>query len=219
MPLGIVSDSEFDAERQNSDSLHESNSPGENHLNNTKIDFEDSIKPSEETEEVKIPEIITSSQIAGRHEGIGNIPQSLRKVLADDVITNGVKSAQSLVSGLGMKVSQPTLNTYGNGETSPGSNTPASQDMFEYVNGRKAKITKKALNKINMALELIDSSKMAGLDARELTGIAKDMAVVVDKMQPAKKEETKKDPVQFIMMMPQMHQENHYETVVAKDAF
>jgi hypothetical protein len=60
---------------------------------------------------------------------------------------------------------------------------------------------------------------MQGLEARELSGVAKDMAIIAEKMEPKQKESEKVAPVQFIMMAPQINNEAHYETVVAKDNY
>jgi hypothetical protein len=217
MPLGIVSNTDFEVERQNSDSQFEINPSEYNDKIKESVVDDDSNK--EEEEEVIIPEIVTSASIVGRKSDIGNVPQSLRKILAEEAVVGGNKSAQQLMDGLGMNLSQPTLSTYKRGEVSPDIPTNDSKDLYDYINGRKNKIGKRALNRLNLALAHLDEAKLRGLEARELSGVAKDMAIIAEKMEPKQKEQEKVAPVQFIMMAPQINNEAHYETVVAKDNY
>ncbi len=150
----------------------------------------------------------------GRDKDVPNVPQSLRKVIGETAATEGLKSAMHLASSFG--ISQPTTSTYARGEISPGQ---TNDDLVNHINGRKTKITKKAINRLNMALNHIDETKLLGCDAKELSGIAKDMASVVNAMEPKQKEDGQKDPVQFHFYAPQVRNENHYETVVAKDNY
>jgi hypothetical protein len=221
MPLGIVSNTDFEVERQNSDSQFEViNNYNPNDYKKSEI-----IEVNKDTENTNSEEpraltpIITSAQITGRKSDIGNVPQSLRKILAEEAVMGGNKSAQQLMDGLGMNLSQPTLSTYKRGEVSPDIPTNDSKDLCDYINGRKNKIGKRALNRLNLALAHLDEAKLQGLEARELSGVAKDMAIIAEKMEPKQKEQEKVAPVQFIMMAPQINNEAHYETVVAKDNY
>ncbi len=195
MPLGIVSDKDFEIEKQNSEVNHPS-----------KItNVED--KPIVTSDVIIMPSV-------GRDNGVPNVPQSLRKILGETVATEGLKSAMQLADGLG--ISQPTLSTYARGEVSPG---VTNTDLTAHINNRKTKISKRALNKLNMALNHIDEQKLLGCDAKELSSVAKDMAHVVNAMSPKDSESAKTEPVQFHFYAPQVRNENHYETVVAKDNY
>lgn len=239
MPLGIVSNEDFESEQANSDSSVK------NQVNGKKIDFDESSDeiptngltdnnlPSKESEprasqstsdSVIIPEIVTSDMIpgkrAGRPKDIGNVPQSLRKIIAEESVVNGNKSAKSLVSALGGSLSDTTISTYKGGNVSPSNGVSAKDnDLLEYINQRKVNLGKKALNKMSLALNGLTADKMEPLEPKELASIAKDMSIIVDKMQPTKRDEEKFQPVQFIMMAPQINNENHYEVVKAKDNY
>ena len=205
MPLGIVNDQEFEQEINNS-SVDSNNYDKPRASNPTTVITSDSL-----------PEIEILPSV-GRTPEVSNVPQSLRKILGEEVAVNGLRSARQLADSLG-GISQPTLSTYGRGEVSPNGKNDQDNDLTNYINGRKGKITKKALHKINLALSLMDETKLMGCDAKELSSVAKDMSVVVKQMEPTVKEEEKKDPVQFHFYSPVIKQENHYETVTAKDNY
>ena len=194
MPLGIVSDTDFDKERNNSDVL----------IND---------KNAEKDSPIVTSDVLIMPNV-GRDRDVPNVPQSLRKVLGETVATEGLKSAMHLASSMG--ISQPTASTYARGEVSPGT---TDEDLLSHINNRKTKISKKALNKLNLALNNLDETKLLGCDAKELSSVAKDMASVVNAMEPKSVGETTKDPVQFHFYAPQVRNENHYETVVAKDNY
>jgi predicted transcriptional regulator len=194
MPLGIVSHSDYQKEK-----------------NNSSIEHQSIPKP---TENPIITSDVLPSKQPGRDADVPNVPQSLRKLLGEEVAVNGLRSAMEIANSFG--ISQPTTSTYARGEISPG---VPNKDLSEYINGRKTKISKRALNKLNMALNHIDDSKLMQCDAVELSSVAKNMAAVAGAMEPKDKEEEKKDPVQFHFYAPQVRNENHYETVVAKDNY
>jgi len=197
LPLGIVSDKEFDSERINSDVSH-------------------TIERNEDTE--KSTPVVTSDVLTlpsvGRDKDVPNVPQSLRKMLGEEVATNGLKSAMNLAASFG--ISQPTASTYARGEVSPGTTNP---DLLQHINNRKTKISKRALNKLSMALNHLDDSKLMGCDAKELSSVAKDMAAVVNSMSPKQDESAQTNNAQFHFYAPQIRNEKHYETVVAKDNY
>lgn len=247
MPLGIVSNRDFELERMNSDAtiLEEVNghtidfnesvneSPKEDEVvkeSDEDVECSDSTKterraPVTPFDDVKIPEIVTSDMIrnpmgAGRMKDVSNVPQSLRKIIAEESIEHGNKSAKNLLSNLGVTLSAPTVSTYKSGNISPKNDISiGDNDLLEYINQRKGKLGKKALNKLNLALTHLDEAKLQGLEAKELSGVAKDMAIIVDKMQPTKRDEEKVAPVQFVIMAPQINNESHYQVVKAKDNY
>jgi hypothetical protein len=206
MALGIVTDTDFEKELNNSS-------------HTTKTVMTD-IPPRASNSEVIIPTIVENPSV-GRTPDVSNVPQSLRKILAETHAVEGLGRAQELANSLiPGGISQPTLSTYGNGQISRGNHKSSeSNDLLNYVNGRKTKITKRALNKINLAMSLMDEDKLNSCDAKELSAITKDMAQVVKHMEPEQREDRKSEPVQFIMYAPQVRTENNYDVVVAKDNY
>ena len=214
MPLGIVSDKEFESQLE---SIHDSF--------NKSIPLVDNIPPraleipTENNPTVLVPSIV-DSPTAGRNKDVLNIPQSLRKIVAETTFMEGAKRANDLLNGLGVNgLHQPTLSKLANGVTTFGKETKNSKDITNHLNNRKTKISNRALNKINLALANMSAEKFEELEMRELSAIAKDMAEVAKKMEPSKSEEDKKEPVQWVVYAPQIKQENHYEQVVAKDNY
>ena len=219
MPLGIMSNKEFESERLNSD-----NSYINEHTKQDIIE-QNNITPRAPEQAPQNPDPIITSDIltiksAGRHNDVNNIPQSLRKILGEEVAINGLASAKLLAESLG-GISQPTLNTYARGEISPGQNSNESNELLAYVNQRKTKITKKALNKINLAMTLIDEDKLSECNALQLSQVAQSMSNVVRNMEPTRQntDDKKDNNVQFHFYAPQIKNEQHYEVVTAKDNF
>lgn len=222
MPLGIVSDKDFESELSNS---------GVGHIQTPNKEEDSEQRPSNlnhanPTDEIPDNPITTSDVLqmksVGRLPDVNNVPQSLRKILGETVVTEGLASAKQLVSSLVPNgISQPTLSTYATGNISRGEHeSKEAEDLRQYVNGRKTKISKKALNRLNLAVSLLDEQKLLGCNAETLTNVAKGMAQVVKHMEPSEnKSEEKKDPVQFHFYAPQVRNENHYDVVVAKDNY
>jgi hypothetical protein len=205
MPLGNVSNEDFEAELKNSSTV-------------LKIPLPVHKSPVLEVED---PIIINSADIIrrnehGRNEGDVNVPHSVRKLLGDTATFEGRQSALALASNLGISSSSVS------GYTNPKNSAMAEvnkQDITAMLLGRKTKISKRALNKLNLAISLISEDKLTELKATELSSVAKDMAQVAKHMEPPKSEDTKSEPVQFHFYAPQVRNENHYETVVAKDNY
>lgn len=212
MALGIVSNEDFESEVNNSSVDYGNNSID---YGNTNIPN----KSESDSDSDKSSPVVTSDVIIqknpGRHPEVSNIPQSLRKILGETTAVEGLARGKELANALGV-ISQPTLSTYARGEVSRG---VVNEDMTNYLNGRKTKISKRALNKLNLAISLIDETKLIGCEAKELSSVAKDMAIVAKQMEPSEKKEEQKDPVQFHFYAPQIRNENHYEVVNAKDAY
>jgi len=215
MPLGIVSDKDFEKEILNNgvDVIKNNTIPKEPRASLPTLEIPSNPEVQEDNP-IITSDVLTMKRV-GRHNDVDNVPMSLRKVLGEEHAIHGLKSAQSLANSLG-GLSQPTLSTYGRGQVSNGQ---SNDEMLTYINSRKTKISKRALNKLNLALSLIDDQKLMPLKATELSTVAKDMAIVAKQMEPSVKEDEKKDPVQFIMYAPQIRNENNYEVVQAKDNY
>lgn len=210
MPLGIVSDSDFNSE-----------------LNNSNREF---IRTPivERPKDVMIVDdkhienpIITSDTIIkkyhphGRHEDDVNVPQSLRKLIGDAAITEGRPAALEIAEQFGL--SNSSVATYTNPDNG-NLNERNSVDILNMLTTKKVKISKRALGKLNLAMGLITEEKLKDCKVETLSAVAKNMAQVAKNMEPSIKEETK-SPVQFVMFAPQINNENKYQTVIAKDNY
>lgn len=207
MPLGIVSPSEFEAEVNNSCIINRSND-------------EPKIEKSMEIIDDKV--VITSDVLIkkihehGRNEGDVNVPQSLRRLIGDAATFEGRPAALQLAHSFG--ISNPSVDNYTNPNNSSLSESNKN-DILNVLTNRKLKISNRAINKLNLAISMIDEDKLKECDARELSGVAKDMAQVAKHMEPEIPKEAEKTPVQFLMYAPVVKTENKYQTVIAKDNY
>ncbi len=152
MPLGIVSDRDFELERCNSDP-------------ELKQDINNNI-PRTSHEPIITGEVVNSPTV-GRIPEVPDIPISLKKIIGETHAIEGFQRAKELADSFG-GLSQPTLSTLGNGSTSRGNHkSRAGNELVEHINNRKTKISNKALNKINLALANMDEDKFAEANLKE----------------------------------------------------
>lgn len=181
MPLGIVSDKDFEKELGNSS---------------------------------KVPEIIPLPT-PGRNQGDNNVPDSLRKIIGETAEIDGRQDALELANTFG--ISPSSVSAYGNGSRS--TDSMDKQPNLEYINGAKARISKKAQHKLFKALNHLTDDKLQEAKAVDLASIAKSMSGIVKEMEPEKPKdpnEGKNGPA-FIVYSPQFRQENHYEVIQSRD--
>lgn len=220
MPLGIVSNEDFAAEVDNSATVFTPPTILKDIDSRKTPELINPLAPSDNDSE--LGQVVTSDAVikrmhnGGRNEGDVNVPQSMRKLIGDTATFEGRKSALELAASLG--ISPASVSGYTNPNNSALSETN-KDDIFSLLTTRKTKLSKRALNKLSLALSYIDEGKLQDLGARDLSAVAKDMAVVAKQMEPPSKESEKAEPVQFHFYAPQVRQENHYDVVTAKDNY
>lgn len=188
MPLGIVSDDEFDMEVERVSPNTRVRSNG----NGSKI-------------EAEIKEI----QGPGRVGGEKNIPQAVRQLIGISAIEDG-----SLELAKKFGVSSVTANHYANGVISPNyPNTSQSQQQLKNVTDSvRDRIATKARAKLLNALKHITDEALKGSRPRDLAGIAKDLAVVANTVEPERTETVTQGPT-FLVYAPQIRKEEYFETI------
>jgi hypothetical protein len=194
MPMGIVSDKDFDSELSK--------------VSDSPIKREESKSGIASTITAEIVDVTR-----GRPIGSVEVPNTLRKVIGETSITDGRQQAVDLAKQFG--ISPSSVSAYGVGATSTASydETPNAG----IINKTKDRISKRARNKLMLALKHITEDKLGETKARDLAGIAKDMSAVVKNMEPdSAKAPTSNGPT-FVFYSPQLHKEEHYETVYAKE--
>ena len=192
MPMGIVSEKEFQTELENSQKAPE--------------------KP--------LPEVLPiTGEIKdvnrGRGENSVGVPNSLRNLIGEESITNGRHAAVELGKSFG--ISPSSVSAYGVGATSTA--TYKERPNAPAINGVKDKIAKRARGKLMAALHHITNDKLQGANAKDLAGIAKDMSAVVKSMEPDTPKapgENSNGPT-FVFYAPQFHKEEHYDIVHVKE--
>lgn len=150
----------------------------------------------------------------GRGDGDVEVPESLRKLIGQESVTEGRGSAIELANNFG--VSPSSVSAYANG-----SNSTASYDTqpnLTAINEAKLRVTKKARNRLMMALNAITPEKMEGAKVREVAGIAKDMSAVIRNMEPEQSNRLGggTGPT-FVFYSPQPKTERMFEVVNVKE--
>ena len=189
MPLGIVSDSEFDYELKNS-------SPR-------------TIEPKDEI----TAEIIDVNK--GRGTGNLEVPNSLRQIIGETSKIDGRQEALDLANQFG--ISPSSVSAYANGATSTASfdSTPNKN----HIEDSKLRVSNRARFKLMSALKHMTADKLAGAKAKDLAGIAKDMSAVIRNMEPEKSQnpnDEKKGPT-FVFYAPQFKDEKSYDIIHVKE--
>ena len=201
MPMGIVSDAEFEKELNNS-------RPNKTRADIRPVttlvkDSSDSSDSSDNTIE------------RGRKEGDVNVPDSLRKLLGDVAVTSGRSDALALAKQFG--ISDSSVSAYSKGARSTA--TYNDRPSEKVINGAKMRVSMKARRKLLKALDSMTDDKLESCKARDLAGIAKDMAVVMKAMETdshSGEGESNKGPT-FMIFSPQFKSENDYKQVEAKE--
>jgi hypothetical protein len=190
MPLGVVNDSEFEAELDNSVKKPE--------LNNESA--------------VISGEVIDYSK--GRGNGNLEVPDSLRKIIGETSAIDGRQEAVELARHFG--IGSSSVSAYANGSTSTASYD--KRPNLSFINQKKERITKKAIRKLAKALDSITDDKLTDAKPQDLSGIAKDMSAIVKNMEPEKeKDGPKGNGPTFIFYTPTLKREDQFEIVHAKE--
>jgi len=199
MPMGIVSDSDFESELKINGTQTESRNNG--------------VEKSE-----PIP-IFKELPTKGRPEGTTEVPESIRKLIGEQANIEGRTSALELARGLG--ISDSSASAYANGATSTSTYNKADDELLGYINERRGKLTKRALNKLGHALALMTTSKLHECSGPQLAQVASVMSSVVKNLQPNQPENSKgivnNNSPSFIFMVPPTKKETSYEVISSKE--
>lgn len=192
MPMGIVSDKEFDSA------------------------LKDSRPKSTNTREESnsVPTVVPLPEKGRGHNP--EVPNALRQVIGEESAINGRDAALEMARQFG--ISPSAVSAYANGATSTASYN--DRPNLPVINQAKERIAKRARGKLMKALNKITDDKLDSASAKDLAGIAKDMSAVVRTMEPEQPKsptgEGSKGPT-FVFYAPQFHKEEHYDIVHAKE--
>lgn len=195
MPIGIVSDQDFDKELER--------------CGGTPARVPELVPSIQE--EVKRGSLETPRR--GRKEGDVNIPDSVRKIIGEESVINGRESALELAKELG--ISPSSVSAYAKGATSTSSYNNPESGLVRHLNKSRARAVKKAGKVLQTALNAITQDKLDYADATDLSGIAKDMSVIIKNLEPQAEpvdRETKTSP-QFVIFAPQFREEKTFEVI------
>lgn len=189
MPLGLISDDDFDSELKNS-SVPNYSGPN---------------PPVTITGEIVLPKPL------GRQGP--EVPDTLRKIIGETSNIEGRSEALDLARNFG--ISNSSVSAYANGATSTASYNEPSNLLRAHIDSAKLKVSKRASNKLMKALSFIDDDKLESSKAIELSTIAKNLAGVVKDMEP----DIPKNPIgigggnQIILYAPRLIAEGALDSV------
>jgi len=193
MPIGIVSDTDFQSEL-------------------------DRLSGSIKSVSVPVSGTIEQLPTKGRNTGDNNVPESLRKIIGEDAAINGRQSALQIAKMF--DISPSSVSAYANGATSTTTYNSPNKEIIKHINKSRARATKKATRTLNAALEAITQDKLDYTDARDLSGIAKDMSVIIKNLEPptppVDSEAASKQP-QFVIFAPTFRDERTYESITVNE--
>ncbi len=205
MPMGVVSDSEFESQ------LHNTTQPTV-----TKVPVV--IPVSNDISEEEVPVIsgeVVDIKTRGRGLGDVNVPNTLRALIAGTAHIEGREEALKFAHELG--ISPSSVSAYTKGATSCKTYNQTNTDIVNYVKARKARVTKKALRVMTSSLDKLTPEKLDTADAKELSGIAKDMSAIIGNFNDTTNTTLNNNGPTFVLYAPQVHTEDQYHGVPSQE--
>jgi len=183
-------------------------------------EFESELSVGTQKESHKSDKLAIVSQLTppGRSVGDNNVPDSLRKIIGDTHLINGRDEAIKLADEFG--ISKSSVSAYAKGSTSTSSYNQPKSDILSYINKSRERAIKRASKTLNVALESITQDKLDYADARDLSGIAKDMSVIIKNLEPdsvTNDNSSVKSP-QFVIFAPTFRKEESFDVINVIDA-
>lgn len=157
--------------------------------------------------------VIIKDMEKGRGEGNVEVPSGLRKIIGEESAINGRASALEIASNFG--ISPSSVSAYANGSRSTA--TMEEQPDVSHINQAKLRVAKKARNRLVMALNNLTEEKLAGAKAKDVAGVAKDMAAVIKVMEPEGPKVNGNSGPTFIFYSPHVKKEEHFDIVHVKE--
>ena len=151
----------------------------------------------------------------GRNNGDVNVPDSLRKIIGEEAVINGRQSALRLASDFG--VSASSVSAYAKGATSTTTYHEPKQSIIQHINKSRQRAIKRASVTLNSALGSITQEKLDYADAKDLSGIAKDMSVIIKNLEPQAEVSSEAKAPQFVIFAPQFRDERSFETIQVQE--
>lgn len=160
---------------------------------------------------------VVDKPVRGRSDGDNNVPDSLRKIIGEEAVINGRQSALQIAESFGISPSQ--VSAYAKGATSTATYDSPSQSLISHINKSRERAIKKASKTLNSALAAITQDKLDYTDARDLSGIAKDMSVIIKNLEPqsASPAEADSKQPQFVIFAPQFRDERTFEHITVQE--
>ena len=188
-PMGIVSDSEFESEYNNSGPT---------------IPIITEVVPS-----------IIEMEKPGRKEGDVGVPESLQKIIGETSVIDGRHAALDLAKQF--DISPSSVSAYNKGATSTASYNEPKSDLKNHINQAKERISKKARIRLVRALDALTEEKINDSKAVDIASVAKSMSAVIKDMEPESTTDTIVNRPQFIFYAPGFKSESAYDAIYSKE--
>ncbi len=232
MPMGIVSDSDFLSELDNgsvSSTTRQSPripiiSPSDGSTDEKSVsDIPTQIIESESVDDMDLLEstectgIIEQCNNPGRKSGDVNVPDTLRKIIADTAITEGRSAALKLASSLG--ISPSSVSAYTDSKTST-SSEKSDESLSQFITNRKKKLGKRALAKLSLALDHITEEKLKDAKPAIVANVAVSMSHIVRNMEVDPEKTGRGDIINkpvFVLYSPPQKSEDKYEVIHSRE--
>jgi len=152
----------------------------------------------------------------GRKDGDVAVPESLQKIIGEEALLNGRASAVNLAAEFGLSPS--SASAYAVGATSTSSYNQPKSSILSHINKSRERATKRAAKTLNAALSAITQEKLDYLDADKVSGIAKDMSVIIKNLEPKVDPSSQPNQApQFVIFAPQFKDERSYDTITVQE--
>lgn len=224
MSIGLVNDEDFFAElaggrsidkRTPEKSTDKPNVVREEERSKDREDIPaDGTIPTERQSTRSVIEVLTPK---GRKAGDNNVPDSLRKVIAEEALLNGRDAALDLGASFGL--SPASVSAYSKGATSTASYNQPSKELIGHINKSRERAMKRAGKTLNAALSSITQEKLDYADVKDLAGIAKDMSVIIKNLEPKEvaTEASGAATPQFVIYAPQFKREDQFNLITVQE--
>lgn len=205
--MGIVSDKDFESE--SSKLSNTADNLGRKNSNNKSTETVPTTNQSNESNPIT-GQIVDVTR--GRPSGAIETPNSVRKLIGEETITNGRQSALELAAMLG--VSPSSVSAYSHGSTSTASYD--EQPNVGHINHFKEKISIRARSKLMKALRHITEEKLKDAPLKIVASVARDMSAVVKNMEQEGPKTPNNGPT-FVFYSPQIRKEDSFDIILSKE--
>lgn len=232
MGMGLVDDSQFERELNNVTNVPVAKEPIVLPITIDDSNVDKDIPTSSDDTTIKASPVISLDSpnnqalegeivdIKQRGRGLGSVqvPSTLRSLIAGTHHIEGRGAALEVAKEFG--VSASSASAYANGVTSTASyNDKKEESIVSFVTKRKQRVTKKAIRVMTNALDKLTPDKLDTADAKELSGIAKDMSAIIGHFNDPKAigGDINNNGPTFVLYAPQVKSEQSFNAIPSAD--
>lgn len=158
---------------------------------------------------IRAPQVVDIKR--GRSAGRVEIPNSIRALVAEEVI-NGAK-ASDVSKAFG--VSPSSISAYKNDATSTASYDSPNKELKESNDLVRTNITNQARDKLLLALDHVTSDKMSAAKLSEIASVANSMSGIIRNLEPQGTSIT--NNTQVIVYKPRQREEDEFEVITVNE--